>query len=195
MNRKESWDTIRKATNSAESMGAHSTDQVIQNHLFQANQRVRALEEENNKLKSSLASRELELSRAGMLIGDAAISNNSLSPNYYDSIANSTQVTEAANKRIIDQLNGQVDFLNDQLAQREAQLATVTKRWSTVESLESELDLKTSMVDNLKEENSHLVTRSSEELVSRSIPHFILNDKSKIFSASSQHCRRADHMS
>jgi hypothetical protein len=102
------------------------------------------------KLKSSLSVREQELSRAGRLIGDAAntLLNDStndaasLHQTYYESIANSSQVIDAANKRIIDQLNGQVDFLNDQLAQREAQLAMMAMKWSTIEQMESDLNLR-----------------------------------------------------
>ena len=144
--------------------GSHS--QILQEQLAQANSHIKHLEEENSKLKTSLSAREQELSRAGRLIGDAvslspnpASSAPSLSHSYYDSIANSTSVVEAANKRIIDQLNGQVDFLNDQLAQREAQVAVMGGRLGKVEGLESELEMKESMVDTLKEENAHLIER------------------------------------
>jgi hypothetical protein len=113
----------------------------MQVQLQQTNEAVRVLEDDNMKLKSALSSREQELSRAGRLIGDAALTSSSsstagqaLSASYHDSIANNAQVVEAANKRIIDQLNGQVDFLNDQLAQREAQLAVFSKKWTVVES-------------------------------------------------------------
>lgn len=80
---------------------------------------------------------------------------------------------EAANKRIIDQLNGQVDFLNDQLAQREAQIALMTRKWAAVEQLESDLDVRNAHIDNLKEENSRLAerVRGLERKVSSYLQH------------------------
>eukprot|EP00975_Prorocentrum_lima_P042569 8942857-Prorocentrum_lima.AAC.1 len=54
-------------------------------------------------------------------------------------LVSGAEVAQSANKRIIDQLNSQVDFLNDQLAQREAQLALISRKWNAFESLESDL--------------------------------------------------------
>jgi hypothetical protein len=39
---------------------------------------------------------------------------------------------DSANQRIIDQLNSQVDFLNDQLALREAQLADAVEKLTSI---------------------------------------------------------------
>ena len=105
-------------------------------------------EEECRRLTSAVASREQELARSSKLI-------NIVSSNYTDTNAGASAGSNAlmpgnkteqllaadlANKRIIDQLNGQVDFLNEQLAQREAQIAETNDKMLQFDSLQNELE-------------------------------------------------------
>jgi hypothetical protein len=65
--------------------------------------------------------------------------------NNNNSINNNTKLqqlvaVDLSNKRIIDQLNGQVDFLNEQLALRETQLVEISTKISQYDALNNELE-------------------------------------------------------
>lgn len=127
----------------------------MQEQLQDANNKIQELIEENLKLKSSISIRDQELARAGRLIGDGAQSPADLTTH----LVSGAEVAQSANKRIIDQLNSQVDFLNDQLAQREAQLALISRKWNAFESLESDLAMRNATIKSLKDDNTQLIER------------------------------------
>ena len=137
----------------------HQTKSIIESLQSQLNETMKKLknsELEINELKSSLATREQEIARAGKLV---ATESTSTSKTATLSLSVNPAVTEIANKRIIDQLNSQVDFLNDQLAFREAQLSAIHHRINEVDDMRAELDAKTLSVEKMKDENSRLTNR------------------------------------
>eukprot|EP00981_Chlorochromonas_danica_P011610 scaffold4147_cov154-Ochromonas_danica.AAC.3 len=129
----------------------------LQEQLQDANNKIQELVDENLKLKSSISIRDQELARAGRLIGDGAQSPADMTTTSH--LVSGAEVAQSANKRIIDQLNSQVDFLNDQLAQREAQLALISRKWNAFESLESDLAMRNATIKSLKEDNTELIER------------------------------------
>lgn len=132
---------------------------TLQTQNNAANQKIQDLETEISQLKSSLAAREQELSRTSKLIGNAAAKSANIADSVAMTFGIDSSATEASNKRVIDQLNAQVDFLNGELAFREAQLATVQAQLSQFDSVRSELAIKTTTMDKLKEENNRLTSR------------------------------------
>jgi hypothetical protein len=75
------------------------------------------------------------------------------------SVAGRTQLdtfvaADVANKRIIDQLNAQVDFLNDQLATREAQLIEHGDKMLQFESLRAELVHRNGLLETTRATNA-----------------------------------------
>lgn len=105
------------------------------------NMKLETAKLENKNLEASVASREQELrrnirtisslemhiSKAPPLTGAASAAHSSSSNSGIGTTP--VEVLEAvdiANKRLIDQLNGQVDFLNEQLALKEAQVKDMT---------------------------------------------------------------------
>jgi hypothetical protein len=69
------------------------------------------------------------------------------------------QSSETSNRRIIGQLNSQVDFLNEQLAMREAQLVETADKILRAESVHMEILSKTRQLDQVKNENVSLITQ------------------------------------
>jgi chromosome segregation ATPase len=132
---------------------------TLQDQNSQANNKISELESQIAQLKSSLAAREQELSRTSKLIGNAAAKSSNIADSVSMTFGIDSSATEASNKRVIDQLNAQVDFLNGELAFREAQLATVQTQLSQFDSIRSELAIKSSAMEKLKEENNKLSSR------------------------------------
>lgn len=132
---------------------------TLQAQTNAANQKIQELETEMSQLKSSLAAREQELSRTSKLIGNAAAKSSNIADSVAMTFGIDSSATEASNKRVIDQLNAQVDFLNGELAFREAQLATIQAQLSQFDSVRSELAIKTTTMEKLKEENNRLTSR------------------------------------
>lgn len=122
----------------------------LRDQLDAASKKIKESEEEMGRLKSSLVAREQELSRSNRLIGNAAarslLGDSTSSGNAATSQILSSpidpQVVDASNKRIIDQLNSQVDFLNEQLAFREAQLANLHGHLQESEVLKTDLAVR-----------------------------------------------------
>lgn len=108
---------------------------TLRRKLFEAESTIRELEATKHRLTSTLASRDEEYSRLATLAANSNFSNISPSNDNIDGV-------NIANKRVIDQLNSQIDFLNEQLALREDQ---VTKS----------ADLSQAF-DSLKLQNIHL---------------------------------------
>lgn len=104
---------------------------------------LRVAEDENKRLSSAISFREQELSRSTKLMNIAS-SNYAPDQNESGSLvpgnkAEQLAVADTANKRIIDQLNGQVDFLNEQLAREQEKGRQVGEKLSRFESVQMEL--------------------------------------------------------
>ena len=129
---------------------------TLRAQLDAANKACQAAEEECGRLTSAVAAREQEITRSSKLIGGSAAAGGgavsaSKSSNAFNDSSNSGGLVltsykaeqfvaaDIANKRIIDQLNGQVDFLNNELARREAQLIENNDKMLQFESLRIEL--------------------------------------------------------
>lgn len=118
---------------------------TLRTQLEAANKAFATKDEECRRLSSAVAAREQELARSSKLIASTSSTSATrmgeggasihLSSNMQDQYA----AADTANKRIIDQLNGQVDFLNAELAKREAQLVEVSDKLMQYESLKMEL--------------------------------------------------------
>jgi len=104
---------------------------LLRRQLDEAHCRIRDGEVEINSLKSAVAAREQELSRASKLIGNGAVNSTMQDPS-----------VDLANKRIIDQLNSQVDFLNSQLAFREGQIAELYQHANELQACKLEVTHK-----------------------------------------------------
>ena len=103
-------------------------------------------------LQNSLAYRDTELAR---FVKTTSITegNSETTGSKLDKMI----AADAANQRVIDQLNNQVDFLNEQLALREAQLAdSVEKAHETVD-MRLEIDLRNKQLQRVKNENEELI--------------------------------------
>jgi chromosome segregation ATPase len=83
----------------------------LQSELREARARCDALEADRASLEAGAAAREREVQRMGKLLEAGCGHEQS-----------SLRHAAAANQKIVEQLNGQVDFLNNQLAVREAQV-------------------------------------------------------------------------
>lgn len=102
--------------------------------------------EEIARLQQSVHNREMELARTSRAsdVGEGTTRLEQL------------VAADASNKRIIDQLNGQVDFLNEQLALREAQLVESSAKVERADDLEMQLAGARDRMDNLQAENASL---------------------------------------
>jgi len=120
---------------------------TLRSQLEAANKAFSAKDEECRRLVSAVAAREQEISRSSKLIsagakgtagasdaGAGAVSGLLLAGSRVDQYV----ASDIANKRLIDQLNGQVDFLNNELAKREAQLVEVNDKLLQYEQLRAE---------------------------------------------------------
>ena len=98
---------------------------------------LRKSEEDKQRLEVAVRRREAELSQAIQKTSSVALlAGVNSDSNRLDMLT----MADSANARIIDQLNGQVDFLNDQLAQREAQLAEVGEQLLAAHEIKLECD-------------------------------------------------------
>eukprot|EP01038_Epipyxis_sp_PR26KG_P014135 gene14135-18964_t len=116
-------------------------------------------QQESSHLKSSLVQQENVLSRYSNMLNN---SNEELISTFGTSRAEQIQSADMANKRIIDQLNGQVDFLNEQLALREAQLVELNEKRSEYENYQMELSNRKLLLDQYRQENQDLASRTIE---------------------------------
>jgi predicted nucleic acid-binding Zn-ribbon protein len=121
---------------------------TLRAQLEAANKAFATKDEESKRLASAVAAREQEIARSSRLISstgaaasrvptaaDASGGSMLMSSNMADQYI----AADIANKRIIDQLNGQVDFLNNELAKREAQLVEVNDKLLQYETVKVEL--------------------------------------------------------
>ena len=143
-------------------ISANNTDaaliESLRRQLNEANVTLKTSADEIARLQTSVNSREMELARytrASDLM-DAGTTK-----------AEQLASADAANKRIIDQLNGQVDFLNEQLALREAQLVECSNKVLRAEEMQLEFTTKNNTIDNLRAQVNELSAnlRNSERKV------------------------------
>lgn len=98
---------------------------TLRQKLSEAESTIKELESIKHRLTTSLASRDEEFIRLTKLVNTPKYESPSDMMNtgsYTDSRTEQILQTNQANKRIIDQLNSQIDFLNEQLAIREDQV-------------------------------------------------------------------------
>jgi chromosome segregation ATPase len=95
----------------------------LREQLDRTNETLKRSQEEGFRLSAGLEARETELAKTMTFEEEVDPQGISQSSKLFQ-----IQASEAANKRIIGQLNSQVDFLNEQLALREAQLVEVADR-------------------------------------------------------------------
>lgn len=121
---------------------------TLRSQLEAANKAFSAKDEECRRLVSAVAAREQEISRSSKLIsagakgaaGAADVGAGGAGSGLLlaGSRVDQYVASDIANKRLIDQLNGQVDFLNNELAKREAQLVEVNDKLLQYEQLRAE---------------------------------------------------------
>lgn len=116
----------------------------LQQQLTTAVEKNRQYEVEINELKTSIAAREQELTRANQSTFSVPGGASAGGANQMFGLksASMNSMSDVANKRIIDQLNAHVDFLNEQLAFREAQIKELHLQIQESESLKMELNMK-----------------------------------------------------
>ena len=117
---------------------------TLRTQLEAANTAFVSRDEECRRLSSAVAAREQEIARSSKLINSGAASRAGASDassglQLSGNMADQYVAADTANKRIIDQLNGQVDFLNNELAKREAQLVDVNDKLLQYDALRAEL--------------------------------------------------------
>ncbi|CAM9543030.1 unnamed protein product, partial [Ectocarpus sp. 13 AM-2016] len=132
--------------------------ETLRARLEEASQSLSGMEEERARLEKQVESREEEIARLGRQAGsDTNIEKVTLAHAY------------EANQRIVDQLNDQVDFLNRQLATREAQLAEAQEETSNrgkAEPIATPAELEVTRLQTLartlEEGNARLSRRTAE---------------------------------
>lgn len=118
----------------------------LRKQLEEAGEAGERAREEIARLQQSVHNREMELARTSRAsdVGEGTTRLEQLA------------AADASNKRIIDQLNGQVDFLNEQLALREAQLVESSAKVERADDIEMQLAGARDKMDNLQAENASL---------------------------------------
>ncbi|CAM9539069.1 unnamed protein product, partial [Ectocarpus fasciculatus] len=132
--------------------------ETLRARLEEASQSLSGMEEERARLEKQVESREEEITRLGRQTGsDTNIEKVTLAHAY------------EANQRIVDQLNDQVDFLNRQLANREAQLAEAreeTSKRGKAEPMTTPAELEVTRLQTLartlEKDNARLSRRTAE---------------------------------
>ena len=117
----------------------------LREQIDKANQEIQRLIVEKKGVEAALDAREEELIRITRLnIESSQIDFNNLDGMTASGAGGTAGrvdqllLADQGNKRLIDQLNSQVDFLNEQLAKREAELIKVAADSSKVEGLQLE---------------------------------------------------------
>jgi DNA repair exonuclease SbcCD ATPase subunit len=155
---------------------------TLRAQLEAANKACSAKEEECRRLTSAVAARDQEITRSSKYISGAGGSKGSgsaVSPKAGgdlgfgtagvasaggDSYLTQTKAeqflaADTANKRIIDQLNSQVDFLNKELARREAQLVENSEKMMQFETLRMELAHRNGLLEQARRDVGQSATR------------------------------------
>ncbi len=119
----------------------------LRRQLDEAHAAIKSAADDNARLQAAVNAREMELARSTRAsdLEDAGTTKA-------EQLANA----DASNKRIIDQLNGQVDFLNEQLALREAQLVESASKIIRADEISLEFTAKSNMCETLQAEVAEL---------------------------------------
>lgn len=121
---------------------------TLRAQLEAANKAFSSKDEESKRLASAVSAREQEIARSSRLISASGAAASRVPTSAEASggsmlmssnMADQYIAADVANKRIIDQLNGQVDFLNNELAKREAQLVEVNDKLLQYDNVKVEL--------------------------------------------------------
>ena len=126
--------------------------EALRGQLDGANNALRTAQEEGQRLALGLAATEAELAKSVKGTGQERAQGDAGA-----SLLQQLQAADVGNKRVIDQLNGHVDFLNEQLALREAQLVEASSQIMRAENVQTELVAKSRLLDQLKQDNSTLI--------------------------------------
>lgn len=139
---------------------------TLRNQLDIANSALAASNAEVQRVKSILNSREQELIRITKTKLDSISESATVTKNEGGSaISNSTMMgridqlalVDSSNKRIIDQLNSQVDFLNEQLAFRENDILYAKQELAKHEALKLEHQHVLGVLERTKEEKTEML--------------------------------------
>jgi chromosome segregation ATPase len=113
---------------------------TLRTQLEAANKACSSKEDECRRLTSALAAREQEIARSSKLITSATAKVNAGPSVELSSNQQQQQVAaDVANARLANQLNGQIDFLNAELAKAQAQLAESADQVNRSQSYQMEL--------------------------------------------------------
>jgi chromosome segregation ATPase len=142
----------------------------LQQQLKTAQMKMKEYENEINNLKTSISSREQELSRTNLNNSSYNVANppsvslsSGISPadaallNPFNGMK--SNAADIANKRIMDHLNTNVDYLNDQVAQKEAQIKQLHNELLETETLKMELNSKIIALERIEDEKNRLTIR------------------------------------
>jgi predicted nucleic acid-binding Zn-ribbon protein len=108
---------------------------TLQQQVESSQTALKAAKSEAKRLSDALARREEEILKYARKSGtlDATVGSD-------ENRIQNLLAADTSNQRIIEQLNGQVDFLNEHLALRERQLAESGRELAGVRELKSECD-------------------------------------------------------
>ena len=115
---------------------------TLRKKLVDADATIRDLEDAKQRLSVSLSSREEEFNRLTKLNTDSEfLQMGPDSDNVSGTkMSDQSKAVNAANKRVIEQLNSQIDFLNEQLSLREDQIGRIADSTTELQSLRSEYE-------------------------------------------------------
>ena len=142
--------SIDDSTISSKQADAQIID-TLRKQVDMATDALKRAELENKRLQAQVASREKELERHAKIFID-----NGNDTNFASSKIDQLMTADGSNRRIIDQLNSQVDFLNEQLALREAQLVDASEKLMLADSTVVESLHKTRLLEEERSRNSKL---------------------------------------
>ena len=123
--------------------------ETLRSQMDEMTKSMKSLEDENKQLKASVEARENELTRFAR---DSTTADGSLNQSRLDQLI----AADVANKHLIDQMNSQVDFLNEQLALREAQYSETVDKALEAERLQLEVHHKDSLLEAAESNNKIL---------------------------------------
>jgi len=124
---------------------------TLRKQVDMATDALKRAELENKRLQAAVTSREKELERHAKIFID-----NGSDTNFASSKMEQLMTADGSNRRIIDQLNSQVDFLNEQLALREAQLVDASEKLMIADSTIVENLQKSKLLEDERSRNSQM---------------------------------------
>eukprot|EP01041_Mallomonas_annulata_P013374 gene13374-28342_t len=126
----------------------HSIIPILRDQLDSLHSTSTKLQVENTRLKTLLDMREQELNRNVLNFNiDSSSSQDQM------------QLQVQNNQRVIDHLNGQVDFLNEQLAKKEFMIANIGQQNVDIEALKNECLYRGKQLDECTALNTSLASQ------------------------------------